>query len=61
MSQHDFYFFADLMTFFSKEKVIKYSLFILFFIFVQNFKPEKKEKKIHHDLYLNDFNHIVTF
>jgi hypothetical protein len=42
MFQHDFQFFANLMTFFSKKK-IKYSLFILFFIFVQNLKPKKNK------------------
>jgi hypothetical protein len=63
MLQHDFQFFENLMIFSQKKKVIEYSLFILiFFTFEQKFKPKKKKKKkfsLH--VYLNVFNHIVTF
>ncbi len=42
MSQHDFQFFGNLMTFFSKEKVIKYSLFHICVIF----QTKKKKKRV---------------
>ncbi len=46
MFQHDFQFFANLMTFFSKRKKwsnIPFSY--LFFTFVQIFKPKKKRSR----------------
>jgi hypothetical protein len=51
------------MTFFAKKKWSNILFSYLFFIFVQNFKPKKKKKKkkTRHNVYLNDFNHIVTF
>ncbi len=42
MSQHDFYFFAILITFLSK-KVIKYSLFIFIVHIYAKFQTKKKD------------------
>jgi len=44
MSQFDFQFIGDLMTFFlQKKKVIKFSLLIFIFHICANFKPKKEE------------------
>jgi hypothetical protein len=44
MSQHDFQFFGNLMTFFSqKTKMIKYSLLIFIFHICADFTPKKQE------------------
>jgi hypothetical protein len=42
--------------FFLPKKMIKYSLFIIFFTFVQKIKYKKRR-----NVYLNPFNHIVRF
>jgi hypothetical protein len=62
MLQHDFQFFANLMTFFSNKKMIKYSLFIFIFHIYAKFQTKKKKKKDSSwHVYLDVFNHIVTF
>jgi len=45
MFQHNFHFFANLMTFFSKKKWSNIPFSYLFFTFVQNFKPQKKPSR----------------
>ncbi len=43
-----FYFFGDSMTFFSKKKVVKYSLFIFNFHIWAKFQTKKKKPR--HDM-----------
>jgi hypothetical protein len=59
MSKHDSQSFANLMTFFSKKKWSKYSLFIFIFHIYAKFQIRINESSWH--VYLNVFNHIVTF
>jgi len=51
------FIFSSLLIFFSKEKVIKYSLFIYIFHIYEKFQTKKKTRHV----YFNVFNHIVTF
>jgi len=48
MLQHGYQVFVNLMTFFCKKKVIKYSVFILNFHIYAKFQTKKK--KTHHDM-----------
>jgi hypothetical protein len=54
MPQHDFYSFANLITFFSKKKVTKYLLFIFIFHIGAKFQP--KEKKPLHGMCIGMFS-----
>jgi hypothetical protein len=56
MSQHDFQFFGNLMIFFSKKKSDQ----ILPFRFIFHICAKLQTKK-RRNVYLNVFNHIVTF
>ncbi len=44
--QHDFQVFANLMTFFFKGKVIKYSLFIFIFHICVKFQTKEKKRLV---------------
>jgi hypothetical protein len=46
MLQHDFQFFANIMTFFSPKKRSNSPFSYLLFTFMQIFKPKKKKKKL---------------
>jgi hypothetical protein len=59
MSQHNFQNFENLMIFFLKKIVIEYSLFIFIFHICAKFQTKKKDSSWH--VYINFFNHIVTF
>ncbi len=59
MSQHDFQFFVNLMTFFSQKKSDK--IFSFHIYFSRLWKFSKRKKRLSGHVYLNVFNHIVTF
>jgi hypothetical protein len=62
MSQHDFYFFANLMIFFSqKKKVTKIFSFHIYFSHLWKISNPKNKIKIFMTDVFECFNHIVTF